>query len=111
MLMRTDPFRELDRFHRRGLRATGRPLVMPIDAYREGDNFYVHFDLPGIDIDSIDLTVRAARAHRARRASTQGGSGRAAGHRAPSGCLYTSGCSLGTPWTSTASKPTTRPES
>ena len=57
MLMRTDPFRELDRFTDAVFGATGRPLVMPIDAYREGDNFYVHFDLPGVDIDSIDLTV------------------------------------------------------
>ncbi len=28
-----------------------------MDAYRSGDAFYVHFDLPGIDLDSIDLTV------------------------------------------------------
>jgi HSP20 family protein len=28
-----------------------------MDAYRSGDNFYVHFDLPGIKADSIDLTV------------------------------------------------------
>lgn len=30
---------------------------MPIDAYRKGDTFLVHFDLPGIEADSIDLTV------------------------------------------------------
>jgi HSP20 family protein len=30
---------------------------MPMDAYRKGDTFYVHFDLPGVRADSIDLTV------------------------------------------------------
>ena len=57
MLMRTDPFRELDRLSDAVFGAAGRPLVMPIDAYRKGDVFYVHFDLPGVNIDSIDLTV------------------------------------------------------
>jgi HSP20 family protein len=28
-----------------------------MDAYRQGDTFYVKFDLPGIGLDSIDLTV------------------------------------------------------
>jgi HSP20 family protein len=30
---------------------------MPVDAERDGDWFYVRFDLPGVDPDSIDLTV------------------------------------------------------
>jgi len=30
---------------------------MSVDAYRKGDSFYVHFDLPGVDPGSIDLTV------------------------------------------------------
>ena len=30
---------------------------MPVDAYRTGNAFYVHFDLPGVDPASIDLTV------------------------------------------------------
>ena len=34
-----------------------RPTAMPMDAYRHVDEFYVHFDLPGIDPDSISLTV------------------------------------------------------
>jgi HSP20 family protein len=57
MLMRTDPFRELDRFTQQVFGNTARPAAMPMDAYRQGDNFYVHFDLPGINTDSIDLTV------------------------------------------------------
>jgi len=30
---------------------------MPMDAYRQGDAFYICFDLPGIRAESIDLTV------------------------------------------------------
>lgn len=55
MLMRFDPFRELDR--RAQQPGADRPTVMPMDAYRRGDEFVVHFDLPGVDPDSIDLTV------------------------------------------------------
>ena len=57
MLMRFDPFRELDRMTQQDRWSAGRMPVMPMDAYREGDNFVVHFDLPGVDADSIDLTV------------------------------------------------------
>jgi HSP20 family protein len=56
MLMRTDPFQELDRLTRQ-LFGTTRPAVVPMDAYRKGDEFIVAFDLPGIDPESIDLTV------------------------------------------------------
>lgn len=55
MLMRFDPFRELDR--RAQNPAADRPTVMPMDAYRRGDEFIVHFDVPGINPDSIDITV------------------------------------------------------
>ena len=71
MLMRTDPFRELDRLTQQVFGQNGtwsKPAVMPMDAYREGDQFVVHFDLPGVAPDSIDLdvernvlTVRAER--------------------------------------------------
>ena len=57
MLLRSDPFRELDRFAQQVLGTRMRPAVMPMDAYREGDRFVVHFDLPGVDPSSIDLTV------------------------------------------------------
>ena len=57
MLMRTDPFRELDRFAQQALGTRMRPAVMPMDAYRENDHFVVQFDLPGVDTSSIDLTV------------------------------------------------------
>lgn len=57
MLMRTDPFREFDRVTQQVFGTQGRPAAMPIDAYRKGDEFVVLFDLPGIAVDSINLTV------------------------------------------------------
>jgi HSP20 family protein len=57
MLMRTDPFRDFDRLTQQVFGTVERPAAMPMDAYRDGDQFVVHFDLPGIDIDNIDLTV------------------------------------------------------
>src|SRR5438105_9342199 len=57
MLMRTDPFRELDRLTQQVFGTVARPAAMPMEAYRKGDTFYVQFDLPGIDPNSIDLTV------------------------------------------------------
>jgi HSP20 family protein len=53
MLMRFDPFQETDRLLRRSV----RPSMMAMDAYRDGDNFVVQFDIPGVDPNSIDLTV------------------------------------------------------
>ncbi|MFB7398392.1 Hsp20/alpha crystallin family protein [Streptomyces sp. NPDC056191] len=71
MLMRTDPFRELDRITQQMLGATGtwsRPSAVPMDAYREGDVYVIALDLPGVALDAIDidvernmLTVRAER--------------------------------------------------
>jgi HSP20 family protein len=51
-------FRALDQLTGRGGTTTARPLAgMPMDAYRVGDNFVAHFDLPGVDPGSIDLSV------------------------------------------------------
>src|SRR3712207_4919464 len=57
MLMRTDPFRDIDRVFEQLVGTAGRPAVMHVDAERDGDWFNVYFDLPGVDPDSIDLTV------------------------------------------------------
>jgi HSP20 family protein len=66
MLMRFDPFRELDRLTQQAW--TSAPAAMPLDAYRHGDRVLVHFDLPGVDPSSIELTVEqdvlTARAER-----------------------------------------------
>ena len=57
MLMRTDPFRDLDRFTQQVFGTVARPAAMPMDAYRQGDTFYLKLDLPGLAMDAIDLTV------------------------------------------------------
>jgi HSP20 family protein len=57
MLMRTDPFRDLDRLTQQVFGTPTRPAAMPIDAYRKGDDFVAQFDLPGVDAESINLTV------------------------------------------------------
>lgn len=62
MLMRTDPFRELDRFANQLLGQSGagtwsRPNPMPMDAYRDGDRFVVALDLPGVERDAIELDI------------------------------------------------------
>ncbi|CAN5257070.1 molecular chaperone Hsp18 [soil metagenome] len=57
MLMRTDPFRDLDRWTRQVPGTAARPAVMPMDAWREGDTFIVEFDLPGVSADSVALDV------------------------------------------------------
>ena len=60
MLMRTDPFRELDRLTQQVFGGSGtwtRPTAMPMDAYREGDQYVVAFDVPGVSADAIDIDV------------------------------------------------------
>lgn len=60
MLMRTDPFRELDRLSQQLFGTTGtatRPAVMPMDAYRSGQEYVVQFDLPGVAPETIDVGV------------------------------------------------------
>jgi HSP20 family protein len=53
--MRFDPFGDFDRLTRE-LGDTRRSF-MPVDAYRVGDRFYLHIDLPGVDPDAVDLTI------------------------------------------------------
>ncbi len=68
LLRNTDPFRDLDRLTQQLLGTTNRPVVMPMDAWRQGDRFVIEFDLPGVNKNSVDLdvernvlTVRAER--------------------------------------------------
>jgi HSP20 family protein len=67
MLVRFDPFRDFERLWEQAA-GTTRQTAMPMDAYRHGDTFVMHFDLPGVDPASIDLelernalTVKAER--------------------------------------------------
>lgn len=61
MLVRTDPFRELDRLAQQMFAGTfgttARPAAMAMDAWREGDDFVVEFDLPGVNPDSVNLDL------------------------------------------------------
>ena len=60
MLMRFDPYREMDRLAQLLTQQTGpaHQAAMPMDAYRDGYRFIIHFDLPGVDPTSIDLPLR-----------------------------------------------------
>ena len=53
-LIRFDPFREFDRAFDQALNQARQPSF-PMDAYRHGDTIVVHFDLPGVDPNSIDI--------------------------------------------------------
>ncbi|MEU8005138.1 Hsp20/alpha crystallin family protein [Catellatospora sp. NPDC049111] len=71
MIMRFDPFRDLDRLAGEVFGAARTPALMPMDCLRTGDTFVVRFDMPGIDVDSLDvsaenntLTVRGERRRR-----------------------------------------------
>jgi HSP20 family protein len=58
MLMRFDPFREVDRFADQVDQFFRRSTsAVPMDAVRHGSQVFVSFDLPGVDPDSIDLSV------------------------------------------------------
>jgi HSP20 family protein len=54
-----DPFREFDQVAQQMLSGGRTPRSFPMDAYRRGDEFFVHLDLPGVDPGSIDITVEA----------------------------------------------------
>ncbi|APX00549.1 Hsp20/alpha crystallin family protein [Arthrobacter sp. QXT-31] len=56
MLM-LDPFRQLDRLAEQVLGTVAHPAAMPMDAWRDGDDYIFALDLPGVDVSSIDLGV------------------------------------------------------
>lgn len=71
MLMRSDPFRDVDRLAEQLLGSGRTARWMPMDVYRSGDHFVLHLDLPGVDPASVDvqvqdevLTVKAVRPER-----------------------------------------------
>jgi HSP20 family protein len=59
MLMRFDPFRDLDRLADTMQAATRGPRPVPLDAYRRGHEVVAELDMPGVDPDGIDLTVES----------------------------------------------------
>jgi HSP20 family protein len=57
MLMMSDPFRQFDRLSQQVLGTVARPAAMAMDAWRDGNEFVVAVDLPGVDPGSIDVNV------------------------------------------------------
>lgn len=55
MLVRFDPFRELDRVWETA--TAPAPRSFPMNAVRRGDALYVTFDLPGFTADQVELTA------------------------------------------------------
>ena len=58
-VIRFDPFRDpLERLLSMAATGTRAPLGMPMDVYRAGDgSYHVEADLPGVDPDSVEVTV------------------------------------------------------
>lgn len=59
MALGYDPFREYEQLAQQLLSGGRVPRSFPMDAYRRGDEFVVHLDLPGVDPESIDITAEA----------------------------------------------------
>jgi HSP20 family protein len=57
MLIRQDPFRDLDRLTASVLRGRSAERTMPMRAIRTSEGVTVSFDLPGVPPEDIDLTV------------------------------------------------------
>ena len=58
VLFQNDPLRDFDAlFDRLGARSRGSVGSAPMDAYRRGDDVWVHIDLPGVSVEDIDITL------------------------------------------------------
>jgi HSP20 family protein len=60
MAISYDPFREFDQLTQQLLSGGRSPRSFPMDAYKRGDDFFVHLDLPGVDPASIEITVEGS---------------------------------------------------
>ena len=60
-MLHPDPFRDIDRLAAQLLGTSPGsarvPLAMPMDLYRSGDHYVLHADLPGVDPNSVDVSV------------------------------------------------------
>jgi Hsp20/alpha crystallin family len=69
MLIAIEPLGQVDRSTQR-MPSTGGKRTMPMDAYRDGEQLIMKFDLPGIEPDSMELNVDnnvlTIKAHRPR---------------------------------------------
>ncbi|MPY94270.1 MAG: Hsp20 family protein [Acidimicrobiia bacterium] len=60
MVLRFDPFRELDRLASVAFEGSGQ-VTVPMDVVRSANEVRVSFDLPGVDPGTVDLTVERNR--------------------------------------------------
>jgi HSP20 family protein len=56
-VMRFDPFRDFDRLTEQFFGGARGMRTIPMEAYRRGDQFFIHLDLPGINPDDVDLPL------------------------------------------------------
>src|SRR4029450_212605 len=84
-----DPFRELDRLMSMAASGTRAPLGMPLDVYRSEDGTYhIEADLPGVDPDSVEVTVeQGALTLRAERTPHYGDTDQGVGAERPQGAF------------------------
>jgi len=86
MLLQHDPFRDLDRLTQQVFGTMTRPTSMPLDAWRDGDEFVVELDLPGVDADKVDIDVeRNVLTIKAERMSRMPDAANAVAHERPWG--------------------------
>ena len=52
-----DPFHHLDELRDQLISGGRTPRSFPMDAYRRGEEFLVHLDLPGINPETVEVTV------------------------------------------------------
>jgi HSP20 family protein len=57
VVLRFDPFRDVDRLAEQLLGSQRAPRVMPMDLFRSGDHYVLACDLPGVDPGSVDISV------------------------------------------------------
>jgi HSP20 family protein len=57
VVLRFDPFRDVDRLAEQLLGTQRSPRVMPTDLFRSGDHYVLACDLPGVDPGSVDISV------------------------------------------------------
>lgn len=57
MLLQSSAFRDFDNFFDQFAGRGNAFRAAPMDAYRRGDDVWVHIDLPGVAADSIDVSV------------------------------------------------------
>ena len=56
-VMRFDPFRDFDRLTEQLFGGARGMRTMSMEAYRRGDQLFIHLDLPAVNPDDVDLTL------------------------------------------------------